>query len=310
MTSQTAARFSRYAWAVVVWNLFVIVWGAAVRATGSGAGCGSHWPLCNGAVVPRAPELATIIEFTHRATSGLALLAVVGLVVFAWRVFPKGHLARKASLISLILILIEALLGAGLVLLEYVEQNKSLGRAAYLSAHLTNTLLLVGALVSSAWLGRIASPRLAPTPAKWIAALLVALAASVSGAIAALGDTVFPATSMAEGMRAEFAGGAHALLRLRLIHPVVAVLAGAYLAWLGVIASRSGRSNSIRKAGMALALLVGVQLAAGAINVWLLAPVWLQLVHLFLANLIWIILILLSLEEKQQNSSVSGAAVI
>jgi cytochrome c oxidase assembly protein subunit 15 len=261
-------------------------------------------------VVPRAPELATIIEFTHRATSGLALLVVVGLVVFAWRVFPKGHLARKASLISLILILVEALLGAGLVLLEYVEQNKSLGRAAYLSAHLTNTLLLVGALVSSAWLSRSASPRLGPAPGKWIAALLVALAASVSGAIAALGDTVFPATSMAEGMRAEFAGGAHALLRLRLIHPVVAVLAGAYLAWLGVIASRSGRSDSIRKAGMALALLAGVQLAAGAINVWLLAPVWLQLVHLFLANLIWIILILLSLEEKKQRSSVSDAAAI
>jgi len=310
LTSQTAARFSRYAWAVVVWNLFVIIWGAAVRATGSGAGCGSHWPLCNGAVVPRAPELATIIEFTHRATSGLALLAVVGLVVFAWRAFPKGHLARKASLISLLLILIEALLGAGLVLLEYVEQNKSLGRAAYLSAHLTNTLLLVGALVSSAWLGRLASPRLGPAPGKWIAALLVTLAASVSGAIAALGDTVFPATSMVEGMRAEFADGAHALLRLRLIHPVVAVLAGAYLAWLGVIASRSGRSDSIRKAGMALALLVGVQLAAGVINVWLLAPVWLQLVHLFLANLIWIILILLSLEEKQQNLGVSGAGAI
>ena len=305
MTSQTAPRFSRYAWAVVVWNLFVIIWGAAVRATGSGAGCGSHWPLCNGAVVPRAPELATIIEFTHRATSGLALLAVVGLVVFAWRVFPKGHLARKASLISLILILVEALLGAGLVLLEYVEQNKSLGRAVYLSAHLTNTLLLVGALVSCAWLGRTKSPRLAPTPGKWKAALLVALAASVTGAIAALGDTVFPAASMAEGMRAEFAGGAHALLRLRLIHPVVAVLAGAYLAWLGVYASRPGRSTAIRKAGIALALLVGIQLAAGTINVWLLAPVWLQLVHLFLANLIWIVLILISLEEKLLNVSVS-----
>ena len=100
--SPAQRRFSLYAWGVVVWNLFVIVWGAAVRATGSGAGCGSHWPLCNGEVVPRAPEIATIIEFTHRITSGLALLSVAALVYLAWKWFPKGHLARKASLISLI----------------------------------------------------------------------------------------------------------------------------------------------------------------------------------------------------------------
>jgi heme A synthase len=179
MNSRIDQRFSRYAWAVVLWNLFVIVWGAAVRATGSGAGCGSHWPLCNGQVVPRAPELATIIEFTHRTTSGLALLAVVALVVYAWRAFPRGHLARKASVYALVLILIEALLGAGLVLLDYVEQNKSLGRAAYLAAHLTNTLLLVGALVCTAWFGRrpwpqigVLSTRLPPpwpplSPARW-----------------------------------------------------------------------------------------------------------------------------------------------
>ncbi len=301
-------RFSRYGWAVVAWTLFVIVWGAAVRATGSGAGCGSHWPLCNGDIVPRAPELATIIEFTHRATSGLALLAVLGLVVFAWRVFPKGHLARKASLISLILILIEALLGAGLVLLEYVEQNKSLGRAAYLSAHLANTLLLVGALVSSVWLGRKASPRLGPVRGRWVAALLVTLAAGISGAIAALGDTVFPATSMAQGMKAEFADGSHALLRLRLIHPVVAVLAGAFLAWLGLHVSRSALSAAARRAGTALALLVAIQLAAGVVNVWLLAPVWLQLVHLFLANLIWIVLVLIILEDAAPNSSGSASS--
>ncbi len=306
MTSLSMTRFSRYAWAVVAWNLLVIVWGAAVRATGSGAGCGSHWPLCNGAVVPRAPELATIIEFAHRATSGLALLAVIGLVLFAWRVFPKGHLARKASVISLVFILIEALLGAGLVLLEYVEQNKSLGRAVYLSAHLTNTLLLVAALVSSAWLGRKASPRLGPARRKWMAALLVTLAAGISGAVAALGDTVFPSTSMAEGMKAEFAGGAHALLRLRLIHPLVALLAGAYLAWLGLHTFRTGLSASMRRAGTGLALLVGIQTAAGAANVWLLAPVWLQLVHLFLANLIWIVLVLITLEDGHPNSSAPG----
>lgn len=290
--SRTSSRFSLYAWSVVAWNLFVIVWGAAVRATGSGAGCGSHWPLCNGEVVPRAPEIATIIEFTHRTTSGLALLSVAGLVYFAWKSFPKGHLARKASLLSLILILVEALLGAGLVLLEYVEQNKSLGRAAYLSAHLTNTLLLVGALVSTAWFGRYAAPRLRPVTAKWKWALAAVLAAGVTGAIAALGDTVFPATSMIEGMKAEFAAGAHALLRLRLLHPIVSVLAGGFLIFTGLQASRTGSSSEARCGGRATVAFVALQTVAGVVNVLLLAPVWLQLVHLFLANVLWMALVI------------------
>jgi heme A synthase len=292
-----ARLFSRYAWAVVAWNLFVIVWGAAVRATGSGAGCGSHWPLCNGEVVPRAPEIATIIEFTHRITSGFALIAVAVLVFLAWKWFPKGHLARKASLISLIVIVIEALLGAGLVLLEYVEQNKSLGRAAYLSAHLTNTLLLVGALVSTAWFGRHAAPKLKPIAAKWKWALASVIAAGITGAIAALGDTVFPATSMVEGMKAEFAADAHALLRLRLLHPVVAVLAGVFLLFTGLQVSRTGVSAWAKAGGQAIVWLVVIQTVAGVVNVWLLAPVWLQLVHLFLANALWTILVLTILEE-------------
>ena len=300
-TNPAARRFSLYAWGVLAWNLFVIVWGAAVRATGSGAGCGSHWPLCNGEVVPRAPEIATIIEFTHRITSGVALISVAVLVYLAWKWFPKGHLARRASLISLILILIEALLGAGLVLLEYVEQNKSLGRAAYLSAHLTNTLLLVGALVSTAWLGRFAAPRLKLIGAKWIWALGAVIAAGITGAIAALGDTVFPATSMVDGMRAEFSADAHALLRLRLVHPVIAVLAGAFLLFTGLQISRTGVSARAKAGGRTIVWLVAVQTVAGAVNVWLLAPVWLQLLHLFLANAIWIALTATLLEEHVET---------
>lgn len=297
--------FSRYAWAVVVWNLFVIIWGAAVRATGSGAGCGSHWPLCNGEVVPRAPELATIIEFTHRITSGLALLSVAALVYFAWRLFPKGHLVRKASVWSLILILVEALLGAGLVLLEYVEQNKSFGRAVYLAAHLTNTLLLVGALVSTAWFGRRPLPRWICPARRWKAALLATLAAGATGAVAALGDTVFPATSMAAGLSAEFASGAPALLRLRLVHPFVAVAAGLFLAWIGLQLYRSSATPASRRAGALLALLVGVQFVAGTADVWLLAPVWLQLVHLLVANGLWIVLVIAVLDAGSSEAPVA-----
>ncbi|HVR96418.1 MAG TPA: COX15/CtaA family protein, partial [Thermoanaerobaculia bacterium] len=139
-------RFARYAWATLAYNVAVILWGAAVRATGSGAGCGSHWPLCNGEVLPRSPGVQTIIEFSHRVTSGLALLLVVGLVVFAFRARPRGDAARGAAVLSLLFILSEAAVGAGLVLFEMVAHNQSMARALWMAAHLINTFFLLGVL--------------------------------------------------------------------------------------------------------------------------------------------------------------------
>src|ERR671912_761132 len=95
-------RLARFAWGVLSYNVAVIAWGAYVRATGSGAGCGEHWPLCNGTVIPRAPEIATIVEFSHRLTSGLALLAVVGLVAWTFRTRPRGDQSRTGAVLSLV----------------------------------------------------------------------------------------------------------------------------------------------------------------------------------------------------------------
>ena len=144
-------RFAAYAWCVLAFNILVVLWGAYVRASGSGAGCGSHWPLCNGEVVPRSPALATIIEFTHRVTSGLALALVAGLVAWAFRAFPRRHPARLGAVLSLAFILSEALIGAGLVLFEHVAKNASTARAWSLSAHLVNTLTLLACLALTAW---------------------------------------------------------------------------------------------------------------------------------------------------------------
>ena len=142
---------------MLAWNILVVLWGALVRATGAGAGCGSHWPLCNGQVIPRSPQTTTVIEFTHRMTSGLALISVMVLVWWAFRVFARGHKVRRYATLSLAFILLEALLGAGLVLLEYVDQNRSIGRAVYLSAHLANTQVLLAMLALTA--GTRVSPR-------------------------------------------------------------------------------------------------------------------------------------------------------
>lgn len=283
--------FARYGWAVLAWNVFVVLWGAFVRASGSGAGCGEHWPLCNGAVVPPSPAMATIIEFMHRITSGVALIGVLVLVVWAIRLFPKGHRARRYSWASLGLIVVEALLGAGLVLLSYVDKNASAGRAVYLCLHLTNTLLLLGALASTAWFGGRPEGAWQRVPRMLWTALGVALLASLTGVIAALGDTIWPAVSLAEGMRAEFASAAPMLLRLRLVHPVVASASGLFLLLAGFLILQ-GRVKQ-----WVIALTVA-QLAAGGINIVLLAPVWMQILHLALAVGVWLWLVTGALEAQ------------
>ena len=292
-------RFARYAWSVLALNLGVVLWGAYVRATGSGAGCGSHWPLCNGEVVPRAPRVETVIEFTHRVSSGLALISVGVLVLWAFRAFPARHRARKAATASLALILVEALLGAGLVLFHYVAQNASAGRAIYLSAHLVNTLLLLGALALAAWWGSPRKRATGPVRAPAAVALAATLVLGITGAIAALGDTLFPAVSFGAGLRQDFAAASHVLLRLRLIHPVVSALVGTYLLVAALAMSRA--FPAARHLGWWVAALVMIQSAAGIVNLLLLAPVWMQLVHLLIADLLWIALVLFAAEARRPD---------
>lgn len=278
-----AQSFVRLAWCVLGWNVLVVLWGAFVRASGSGAGCGSHWPLCNGEVVPPSPTMSTIIEFTHRLTSGLALIGVAALVLWSWKLFPKGHLARKAAWVSLGFIIVEALLGAGLVLLAYVEKNASAGRALYLCAHLTNTLLLLAAIACCGWFAQHERWTRTRVPALLWVALGVVLCAGITGVVAALGDTIWPAVSLQEGMRQEFSQDAPLLLQLRLVHPVIASAAGVFLI-LAALLRFSGRTK------VWLITLTAVQLAAGGLNVLLLAPVWMQMLHLALAVGVWIVL--------------------
>lgn len=300
---KTPAAYARLAWGVLGYNIFVIVWGAFVRATGSGAGCGSHWPLCNGDVVPRAPQMETVIEFTHRLTSGLALVAVVLMVWFARRLFAAGHPARRAAWASLALILVEALLGAGLVLLEYTEKNASPGRAVYLSAHLVNTLLLLGAITAAAWAAGGAGRRLhwRGIQSAFRVAAFALLAAGVSGAVAALGDTLYPAVSFAEGVKAEFADAAPALLRLRLAHPVIAVLGGFFAAYLAFSLYRRTAMPVLKRAAAWVVLLTLGQFIAGLVNLALLAPVWMQLLHLGIATILWVAFVVMTLEHANDQ---------
>lgn len=277
------ARFARFAWFVLAYNLAVILWGAVVRATGSGAGCGNHWPLCGGQLSPGFAKLATVIEFAHRATSGILTVLVLGLLVWAFRAFPRRHPARLGAALTTVFLVTEALIGAALVLLDRVGRNQT---APWLSTHLVNTLTLAACLALTAWWG-MGKPMVRPTW-RMLATLAAVMLLSVSGAIAALADTLYPATSLSAGLAEDFAAGAHLFVRLRGLHPA---MAAGVAVWLFVFAADSLRAE--RRLALLVIGLTGAQLAAGLLNMLLLAPLWLQIAHLLIADGLWIALVLL-----------------
>ncbi len=306
------AGVSKLGWGVIAYTLAVIVWGAYVRASGSGAGCGAHWPLCNGTVMQRSPQLQTVIEFSHRLTSGLSLVLILGLAVAVFRNLKKPHLARRAAVASVIFILTEALIGAGLVLLGLVAKDQSALRAWSLALHLANTFVLLACLASTAfWAGR-ESPRLRRLPLSFrlctYAALGLTVFVGMSGAVTALGDTLFPSTStVLDSVHSDFSATSHWLIRLRIWHPMLAVSTSLFLFVFSRLAvnqwtdPRSPETATrVRRSALALAIGLFAQMSLGLVNVAFLAPVPLQLAHLVMADLVWLLLMMLILETATE----------
>lgn len=292
-------RFTKFAWGVVAWNILNILWGAFVRASGSGAGCGSHWPNCNGQVIPTPERIETMIEFTHRAMSGAALLLVLALLIWGWRKYPKGSLVRIGVAGSAAFIIIEAALGAGLVLFKLVDENSSVLRAVFIAFHLLNTFVLLAFLTLTAWWAGNGGRTLSLKEKGYLPLLFgiglagVALV-GMAGAITALGDTLFPAKTLAEGFAQDADPNAHFLIRLRVYHPVIAILLGVYT--LSLVRYIYGKTNSrtTQRLSVTLGGLVLLQLTVGTANLLLLAPIVMQIIHLLIADLIWIGYVLLA----------------
>ena len=297
----TALR--RFAWGVLAYFIAVILWGTLVRATGSGDGCGNHWPLCNGTVVQHSPRVDTMIEFTHRLTSGISFFSVVGLLAWTFAATVRGHLARAAAVAAVVFTLIEAALGALLVKLGLTAQSQSPLRPPYLALHLTNTLLLLAALTLTAHLlsrkkGYLRGTVRLAAPFGAVAAVLATMVVGVTGSLAALGDTLFPASSFGQALAQDFSAGSGWLVRWRWTHPTVAVVAGAFLLWILLRAARRPEDGTAHWDNRALSALVLVLLAAqyvlGLLDVFLLAPVWLQMAHLLGADVLWAALVVLA----------------
>lgn len=281
--SGVSSRLIRFAWVVLGYNILVILGGAFVRATGSGAGCGPSWPTCHGELLPEL-EGATSIEFAHRAMSGVVLVLAVVLVIWVWRATGAGHLARTGAVLTLIATVIEAGIGAMLVLAEWVADDTSVARTVAVPLHLVNTLFLLAAIVLTIrWLsggGRLdwRSPH-----RRWVLAGAVAVVLlAATGAVTALADTLFPAGG-------DLTDEEHFLTALRIVHPILALIL-ILSAW--VLVTRTGLPPG--RAARALPVLVGALAFTGVLNIALRTPIPLQLVHLLLADLLWVAFVLLA----------------
>lgn len=290
--------FSVFVWICLGFNLLVVLYGAVVRATGSGAGCGSHWPLCNGVVIPLNQRIETTVEFIHRLTSGLAFLFILVMFIWAFRAYGKRSPVRLAASLSLVFMILEALVGAALVLFGWVGQDTSSSRVLVISIHLVNTFLLLASIALTGWWssGRQLIVPWGGNHFNWGlgVAILLVLILGVTGAITALGDTLFPTDTLAEGLRQDFDPASHYVIQTRVLHPFLAIVTGAYLILLAINLRRKITVPSVSVLSLGIIILVGVQLLAGMINLILLAPIWLQIIHLLLADLVWINLVLLT----------------
>jgi cytochrome c oxidase assembly protein subunit 15 len=289
----------RFSWGVLAYFIAVILWGAVTRATGAGDGCGNHWPLCNGTVMQHSPSVDTLIEFTHRITSGISFFSVVGLMIWTFRATLRGHLARAASVASVVFTLIEAVLGALLVKLGLTAQSRSPLRAPYLALHFANTLLLIAALTLAAHMlsrreGYLRRSIRLVAPVGAGLGLFVFLAVGVTGSLAALGDTLFPATSLSAALTQDFSATSGWLLRWRWTHPAIAFLASVFLIWILVRAAQRSTHWDNRGLSAMVLVLLAAQYVLGVMDVVLLAPLWLQVAHLLGADALWSALVVLT----------------
>lgn len=293
------------AWITLGYTVFVILWGAVVRATGAGAGCGSHWPTCNGEVIPLNPSLNTLIEFGHRVTSGLALPLVILMAVGVWQA-TTARGVRRYAVASVAFMVLEAAIGAGLVLLEYVALDARTARALWIAGHLVNTFFLLAVIALTAWgIGGRPLPRWRGSGRRGLAvgtALVGAIVLGASGAITALGDTLV----IVGGLSPQEHALVETLVGLRLLHPTLAFVV---LGLVGVAVWSARQRPLALHLGMTVVGAFVLQMAIGALNVWLMAPLWIQIVHLLVTDGIWIGLVYFAARALAPEAQRSPAPV-
>lgn len=302
------SRFAKYAWLVLLYTLVVIAWGAFVRASFSGDGCGSNWPLCDGSIVPKAGSpLKTFIEASHRGTSEFLGVLVFALVIWAFRAFPKGHQIRKAAIVAGVFSVTEALLGRWLVVKKLVVYDDSVARVGSMSLHLVNTLVMVGAMAVIAFVADEHQNEGATIKLRGQGPLLAAIVFSlvcdvflgISGAITALGHQLKPAPDV---LAAAMSPTAHFLNRLQPLHAFIATSIGLVILLTGGLLIHLRPSAAVKDSARWMIGAYGVQFVLGLINIQLNAPIWMQVLHLISADVCWLTLIMAAVAALRKDA--------
>ena len=313
------SRFAKYAWFVLAWNIVVILWGVFLRASKSGDGCGRHWLTCHGEVIPSAPELKTVIEFTHRISSVVDGLFVIAMVVWAGAIWYSSRtpVAKRVLCMaagSLIFVLIEGLIGRGLVLTGNTAETLTPERPLWMSAHLINTLILLAFLTLTAWYAsarrQLAFTFKASHAGVIILGALLIFLVGISGSIAALSSMIFPSGTLADELAKDFSTTSHVLVRLRLVHPILAIFSGVYLVFaVGWLKSQVTDKPGVKRWSNIISVLVVAQLAFGAATLVTFAPIVMQLGHLLLADAVWIAFVLMTANFLATENPASEAGL-
>lgn len=303
--SEKTAFFRKHLSILLGYTLLVILWGAWVRISFSGDGCGDSWPLCDGKLIPKERDGKTWIEFGHRLMSGAFGIYVLILWALGRKFFVKAHRARFYGFLTLFFTITEALLGAKLVIFGLVTDNDSPWRAFSMGAHMFNSLLLVGSI--TLWWESLNPHKIKihdnllvtlNQKLKWSinkfipATVLLFFAVAITGSVAALSSTLFPSQSLLDGLLQELDPNAHYLVRLRGLHPLTATVVGGGLALIAWVIGQSVTEAQLKSRSLRLAVLTSGGVVFGMLTLFLLYPIWMKLTHLLIAHLIWIHLIL------------------
>lgn len=289
----TKPQYKKFAFSLLIYTLLVILWGAWVRISHSGDGCGDTWPLCNGQLIPEAQQGKTWVEYGHRLMSGIYGFVVIYFWWAARKLYPVGHFARKAALATLIFMITEALLGAKLVLFGLVTNNDTPYRAFVMALHQINSFMLTGA-VSLAFAAATISAEL-PAPSKedryykYMPWLIVVI--GITGAWASLSNSLFPTDNLWQGFMDDFSNQSHFLIRLRGLHPFFALIGGGGLALFFWLKAQTAESILLERRSYQMSLTLVTAIVFGILTLLLHAPVWMKIVHLALAHTVWVLLL-------------------
>ena len=322
MTSErmtvTALRRVRFAaWFVLALTVVVVMSGDVVQATDSGAGCGESWPRCDGALIPGIEDAATAIEFSHRLLTTLLGVAFVALVIaarLAVSASDDGPDPRiwRLTLWSSVFFLFEVAIGALLVRFGWVGDDSSVARVVADGLHVVNTFFLVGALTLTAITA--SGPRFSDgslSTEHWRVLITGAgalLLVAVTGAVNSLADVLYPAGSLAEGVRADLGPVAPLLVRMRAAHPFLAVVGGGAV-WAIVRYLSSGTSATVARWSRTVQAIVIAQFALGLANLILLTPLETQILHLLAAHAIWVGYIMFAVTLRADRAVMSSEAL-